>query len=104
MMFSLSLSLALALSLSRSRSLFLSPPPSLSDHIFSMPGACNFNMPADQWEEVCQLTQEKHDDCDWTIAHMSHTLGSGPLGDHSPGVSVWYQCSDWSASSPHSLV
>ncbi|CAL8292300.1 unnamed protein product [Lota lota] len=55
------------------------------NHILSMPGACNFNMPADQWEEVCQLTQDKDDDCDWTIAWMSHTPGSGPPGDHSPG-------------------
>ncbi|CAL8312591.1 unnamed protein product [Merluccius merluccius] len=50
-----------------------------------MPGSCHFNMPADQWEEVCQLSQDQDDDCDWSMGRISHTSGSGPPGDHSPG-------------------
>ncbi|XP_026219478.1 MAM and LDL-receptor class A domain-containing protein 1 [Anabas testudineus] len=55
------------------------------DHIFRSPGACNFNMGKDQWQEVCQLSQDLDDDFDWRISHRAETPGAGPHTDHSPG-------------------
>ncbi|XP_062336134.1 MAM and LDL-receptor class A domain-containing protein 1 [Osmerus eperlanus] len=54
------------------------------DHILGLPGACNFNMPEDQWEDTCQLSQDPGNDCDWRIGQKSDTPGTGPSGDHSP--------------------
>ncbi|XP_029935423.1 MAM and LDL-receptor class A domain-containing protein 1 [Myripristis murdjan] len=54
-------------------------------HTVSLPGACDFNMPEDQWEETCQLSQDTDDDCDWRIARAGETPGTGPHSDHSPG-------------------
>ncbi|CAF94589.1 unnamed protein product, partial [Tetraodon nigroviridis] len=53
------------------------------DHIFALPGACDFNMEDDQWEAACQLSQDSTDDFDWRIEHRSET---GPQNDHSPGA------------------
>ncbi|CAB1349504.1 unnamed protein product, partial [Coregonus sp. 'balchen'] len=36
-------------------------------HIVGLPGACNFDMSKDMWEETCQLTQDPDDDLDWRI-------------------------------------
>ncbi|XP_039982288.1 MAM and LDL-receptor class A domain-containing protein 1 [Xiphias gladius] len=55
------------------------------DHIVGLPGACNFNMDENQWEETCQLSQDPDDDFDWRIGHRTETLGTGPHTDHSPG-------------------
>ncbi|XP_044033161.1 MAM and LDL-receptor class A domain-containing protein 1 isoform X1 [Siniperca chuatsi] len=55
------------------------------DHIVGLPGACNFNMDENQWEETCQLSQDADDDFDWRIGHRSETPGAGPHTDHSPG-------------------
>ncbi|KAM6977638.1 MAM and LDL-receptor class A domain-containing protein 1 [Aplochiton taeniatus] len=54
-------------------------------HIRDLPGSCNFDMPADQWEETCQLSQDLDDDCDWRIGQGRVTSGTGPPADHSPG-------------------
>lgn len=51
----------------------------------SLAGACNFNMPEDQWEAVCQLVQDQDDDFDWQIGHGGKYQGAGPSTDHSPG-------------------
>ncbi|XP_028288906.1 MAM and LDL-receptor class A domain-containing protein 1 isoform X2 [Parambassis ranga] len=55
------------------------------DHIIGSPGACNFNMEEDQWEESCQLFQDSDDDFNWRIGHKTETPGAGPHTDHSPG-------------------
>ncbi|XP_040921930.1 MAM and LDL-receptor class A domain-containing protein 1 [Toxotes jaculatrix] len=55
------------------------------DHIFGLPGACDFNMDENQWEEICQLSQGADDDFDWRISDKTETLGAGPHTDHSPG-------------------
>ncbi|XP_074478784.1 MAM and LDL-receptor class A domain-containing protein 1 isoform X2 [Sebastes fasciatus] len=55
------------------------------EHIVSLPGACNFNMDDNQWEDTCQLSQDADDDFDWRIGHRSETPGAGPHADHSPG-------------------
>ncbi|XP_071341063.1 MAM and LDL-receptor class A domain-containing protein 1 isoform X4 [Trachinotus anak] len=55
------------------------------DHIFGLPGTCNFNMDENQWEETCQLSQDPDDDFDWRISHQTETPGAGPPTDHSPG-------------------
>ncbi|XP_026792984.3 MAM and LDL-receptor class A domain-containing protein 1 [Pangasianodon hypophthalmus] len=47
-------------------------------------GACNFNMPEDQWEAACQLVQDQDDDFDWQIGHGRKHQGTGPFTDHSP--------------------
>lgn len=46
-------------------------------------GACNFNMPEDQWETLCQLVQDQDDDFDWQIGRKHQ--GTGPSTDHSLG-------------------
>lgn len=48
-------------------------------------GACDFNMPEDQWEAVCELVQDQDDDFDWQIGHGRKRQGRGPSTDHSPG-------------------
>lgn len=48
-------------------------------------GACDFNMPEDQWGTVCQLVQVKDDEFDWQIGHGRKHQGTGPSTDHSPG-------------------
>ncbi|XP_058249959.1 MAM and LDL-receptor class A domain-containing protein 1 [Hemibagrus wyckioides] len=53
-------------------------------HCSSLAGACNFNMPEDQWEAVCQLVQDQDDDFDWQIGHGGRYQGAGPSTDHSP--------------------
>uniref|UniRef100_A0A3B3XWB3 MAM domain-containing protein n=1 Tax=Poecilia mexicana TaxID=48701 RepID=A0A3B3XWB3_9TELE len=53
------------------------------DYIFGSPGACDFNMEDDRWEQVCQLSQDPDDDFDWRIGHKTET-GVGPQSDHSP--------------------
>uniref|UniRef100_A0A4W6FJB9 MAM and LDL receptor class A domain containing 1 n=1 Tax=Lates calcarifer TaxID=8187 RepID=A0A4W6FJB9_LATCA len=45
------------------------------DHIAALPGACNFNMDENQWEESCQLSQGLDDDFDWRISHQTETPG-----------------------------
>ncbi|KAM6908030.1 MAM and LDL-receptor class A domain-containing protein 1 isoform 1-T1 [Lycodopsis pacificus] len=55
------------------------------EHIVDLPGACNFNMAENQWEDTCQLSQDADDDFDWRIGYRSETPGAGPLADHSPG-------------------
>uniref|UniRef100_A0A8C6WYH0 MAM and LDL receptor class A domain containing 1 n=1 Tax=Neogobius melanostomus TaxID=47308 RepID=A0A8C6WYH0_9GOBI len=55
------------------------------DHIAALPGSCSFNMELDQWEQSCQLSQDTDDDFDWAISHCSHTPGTGPQADHTPG-------------------
>ncbi|XP_035475409.1 MAM and LDL-receptor class A domain-containing protein 1 isoform X3 [Scophthalmus maximus] len=55
------------------------------DHIVGSPGACNFNMDENQWEDMCQLFQDPDDDFDWRIGHQTETTGGGPHTDHSPG-------------------
>ncbi|XP_022622767.1 MAM and LDL-receptor class A domain-containing protein 1 [Seriola dumerili] len=55
------------------------------DRILGLPGACNFNMDENQWEETCQLSQDPDDDFDWRISHQTETSGAGPSTDHSPG-------------------
>uniref|UniRef100_A0A8C9YZL1 MAM and LDL receptor class A domain containing 1 n=1 Tax=Sander lucioperca TaxID=283035 RepID=A0A8C9YZL1_SANLU len=50
-----------------------------------LPGACNFNMDENQWEDTCQFSQDADDDFDWRIGHRSETPGTGPYADHSPG-------------------
>ncbi|KAG7224989.1 hypothetical protein INR49_014906, partial [Caranx melampygus] len=55
------------------------------DSTLGMPGACNFNMGDNQWEETCQLSQDPDDDFDWRIGHKTETSGAGPHTDHSPG-------------------
>ncbi|XP_067342984.1 MAM and LDL-receptor class A domain-containing protein 1 isoform X2 [Channa argus] len=52
------------------------------DHILHSPGACNFNM-EDQWQEMCQLSQDPDDDFDWRISHRRETPVIGPYTDHS---------------------
>ncbi|XP_014036210.2 MAM and LDL-receptor class A domain-containing protein 1 isoform X1 [Salmo salar] len=54
-------------------------------HIVGLPGACNFDMPKDMWEETCQLTQDPDDDLDWRIGQRRDNPGTGPPFDHSPG-------------------
>ncbi|CDQ56054.1 unnamed protein product [Oncorhynchus mykiss] len=54
-------------------------------YIVGLPGACNFDMPKDMWEETCQLTQDPDDDFDWRIGQRRDTPGTGPPFDHSPG-------------------
>ncbi|XP_068566038.1 MAM and LDL-receptor class A domain-containing protein 1 isoform X1 [Cebidichthys violaceus] len=55
------------------------------EHIVDMPGACNFNMDENRWEDTCQLSQDADDDFDWRIGYRSETPGAGPQVDHSPG-------------------
>ncbi|XP_041670221.1 MAM and LDL-receptor class A domain-containing protein 1 [Cheilinus undulatus] len=55
------------------------------DHVFGLPGACDFNMDEKQWEDSCQLSQDTDDDFDWRIGHRTETPGAGPPTDHSPG-------------------
>ncbi|XP_056290660.1 MAM and LDL-receptor class A domain-containing protein 1 [Pseudoliparis swirei] len=50
-----------------------------------LPGACNFNMDENQWEDTCQFSQDADDDFDWRIGYRSETPGAGPQADHSPG-------------------
>ncbi|KAK3546298.1 hypothetical protein QTP70_025705 [Hemibagrus guttatus] len=52
-------------------------------------GACNFNMPEEQWEAACQLVQDQDDDFDWQIGHVGKYQGAGPSTDHSPGSCVF---------------
>lgn len=54
--------------------------------MIASPGACNFNMEEDQWEESCQLSQDLDDDFDWRISQKTETPGAGPQTDHSPGL------------------
>uniref|UniRef100_A0A672JC96 MAM and LDL receptor class A domain containing 1 n=1 Tax=Salarias fasciatus TaxID=181472 RepID=A0A672JC96_SALFA len=54
------------------------------NHLIGSPGACDFNMEAEEWEERCQLFQDSDDDFDWRISHRTHTFGAGPHADHSP--------------------
>uniref|UniRef100_A0A3Q3ANM4 MAM and LDL receptor class A domain containing 1 n=1 Tax=Kryptolebias marmoratus TaxID=37003 RepID=A0A3Q3ANM4_KRYMA len=54
-------------------------------HIFDSPGACDFNMEEEGWEDSCQLFQDADDDFDWRIGHKTETPGAGPHTDHSPG-------------------
>ncbi|XP_074549659.1 MAM and LDL-receptor class A domain-containing protein 1 isoform X2 [Halichoeres trimaculatus] len=54
-------------------------------HISSLPGACDFNMDENQWEDECQLSQDADDDFDWRVGRRSETPGAGPPADHSPG-------------------
>uniref|UniRef100_A0A3B5B5L7 MAM and LDL receptor class A domain containing 1 n=1 Tax=Stegastes partitus TaxID=144197 RepID=A0A3B5B5L7_9TELE len=54
-------------------------------HVIGSPGACDFNVEDDQWEESCQLSQDPDDDFDWRISHRTETPGAGPHTDHSPG-------------------
>ncbi|KAL1006836.1 hypothetical protein UPYG_G00077810 [Umbra pygmaea] len=54
-------------------------------HLVGLPGACNFDMTEDTWEESCQLTQDVDDDLDWRIGRRSDTPGTGPTADHSLG-------------------
>lgn len=60
----------------------------LLDYIFVLPGACNFNMEDDRWEQICQLSQDPDDDFDWRIGHNTET-GVGPQSDHSPGLHMY---------------
>ncbi|XP_046708496.1 MAM and LDL-receptor class A domain-containing protein 1 isoform X3 [Silurus meridionalis] len=53
-------------------------------------GACNFNMPEDEWEAACQLVQDQDDDFDWQIGHGNKHQGRGPSTDHSPDGSGSY--------------
>ncbi|XP_054622204.1 MAM and LDL-receptor class A domain-containing protein 1 isoform X4 [Dunckerocampus dactyliophorus] len=53
--------------------------------VLAMPGACNFDMDKDRWEEMCQLSQDTDDDFDWRIRDSSEAAGTGPSSDHSPG-------------------
>ncbi|XP_049338853.1 MAM and LDL-receptor class A domain-containing protein 1 [Astyanax mexicanus] len=46
-------------------------------------GACNFNMPEEQWELECRLQQDQNDDFDWQIGHGQVHQGTGPSSDHS---------------------
>uniref|UniRef100_A0A3Q3L091 MAM domain-containing protein n=1 Tax=Mastacembelus armatus TaxID=205130 RepID=A0A3Q3L091_9TELE len=55
------------------------------EHIAHVPGACNFDVKKDQWQEACQLSQDHNDDFDWRIGQRSETPGAGPENDHSPG-------------------
>ncbi|XP_037549869.1 MAM and LDL-receptor class A domain-containing protein 1 [Nematolebias whitei] len=55
------------------------------EHIFDSPGACDFNMEEESWEESCQLFQDSDDDFDWRIGCKTETPGAGPHTDHSPG-------------------
>lgn len=55
------------------------------DHIDALPGSCSFDMEPGQWEQRCQLSQDTDDDFDWTISHRTHTPGTGPEADHTPG-------------------
>lgn len=55
------------------------------DHIASLPGSCSFSMESSQWEQSCQLSQDTDDDFDWIISHRTHTPGTGPRADHTPG-------------------
>lgn len=55
------------------------------DHIAALPGSCNFNVEPGQWEQHCQLSQDSDDDFDWSISQCSHTPGTGPQADHTPG-------------------
>ncbi|XP_031706231.1 MAM and LDL-receptor class A domain-containing protein 1 isoform X1 [Anarrhichthys ocellatus] len=55
------------------------------EHIDNLPGACNFNMDENQWEDTCQLSQDSDDDFDWRIGYRTETPGAGPQADHSPG-------------------
>ncbi|XP_068438273.1 MAM and LDL-receptor class A domain-containing protein 1 [Clinocottus analis] len=55
------------------------------EDIRNLPGACNFNMDENQWEDTCQLSQDADDDFDWRIGYRSETPGAGPQADHSPG-------------------
>uniref|UniRef100_A0A3Q3R9I1 MAM domain-containing protein n=1 Tax=Monopterus albus TaxID=43700 RepID=A0A3Q3R9I1_MONAL len=54
-------------------------------HIVGSPGACNFNMEEDQWQDTCQLDQDHNDDFDWRIGAQTETPGAGPHTDHTPG-------------------
>lgn len=64
----------------------------LLDYIIGLPGACNFNMEDDRWEQICQLSQDPDDDFDWRIGHRTET-GVGPQSDHSPGLHMyWNAC------------
>ncbi|KAI4899926.1 hypothetical protein NFI96_010930, partial [Prochilodus magdalenae] len=56
----------------------------------SLAGACNFNMPEDQWELECQLQQDQNDDFDWQIGQGQMSQGTGPSKDHSPDGSGSY--------------
>ncbi|KAF5889485.1 MAM and LDL-receptor class A domain-containing protein 1, partial [Clarias magur] len=49
----------------------------------SLAGACNFNMPEDQWQAACQLVQDQDDDFDWQLGHGRKYQGTGPSTDHS---------------------
>uniref|UniRef100_A0A8C3AYV8 MAM and LDL receptor class A domain containing 1 n=1 Tax=Cyclopterus lumpus TaxID=8103 RepID=A0A8C3AYV8_CYCLU len=51
----------------------------------NLPGACNFNMDENQWEDTCQFSQDTDDDFDWRIGCRTETTGAGPQADHSPG-------------------
>ncbi|CAN9506358.1 unnamed protein product [Ophioblennius macclurei] len=54
------------------------------DHLIGSPGACNFDMDPDRWEERCQLFQDADDDFDWRVGRRTQTPGAGPHADHSP--------------------
>ncbi|TNN57956.1 MAM and LDL-receptor class A domain-containing protein 1 [Liparis tanakae] len=55
------------------------------EDIVDLPGACNFNMDENQWEDTCQFSQDADDDFDWRMGYRSETPGAGPQADHSPG-------------------
>lgn len=63
---------------------------SCTDHIFDSPGACDFNMEEESWEERCQLFQDFDGDFDWRIGHETETPGTGPHTDHSPGLNLHF--------------
>lgn len=71
-------------------SLYLPLSFSHIDQIFHSPGACNFNMGKDQWQEACQLSQDIDDDFDWRVSHRSETPGAGPHSDHSLGQYIYH--------------
>ncbi|KAM8881350.1 MAM and LDL-receptor class A domain-containing protein 1 [Synchiropus picturatus] len=54
-------------------------------HIASIHGACNFNLDEVLWEEGCLISQDRDDDFDWKISHLSEKPEAGPQTDHSPG-------------------
>lgn len=52
---------------------------------FGLPGACDFNLADEQWEETCQLGQNSDDDFDWRMSQHGALPPLGPYVDHSPG-------------------
>lgn len=64
---------------------------SVLEHMFGLPGSCDFNMGDAQWEETCQLMQDSDNDFNWTMSQPSALPPLGPYVDHSPGqFSPWH--------------